>query len=456
MKFGDKLTMMALHVILGAISITSPYISTVWFYFFFLYSVFRITSTNNEDDFASYAVCYLMCLEIVMRMNDSSLVLYETGKYSCCTLMVIAMSVERRKNPTPQFAIIYIICLVPSFFVGKYGGIADIIQRCSFNLSGPISLAIACIYFYKRKVNKQQFENMVYYCILPLLAACIIVVLKLPSIKSIQFTTDSNKQLSGGFGPNQASSIFGFGFSILIVAWLIRAKITNSHIVDLLVAMIFLGFALLTFSRGGVVSALSSVLAAMFIIIRTRQNVKSVMQISYLLLILAIFGSLTWAFLDNFSGGFLSQRYEKAVNIESEHAEKETFINTTGRTEIANLDLEIFSRNPVFGIGPGKSIDVHGDELGEKFATHTELTRLLAEHGLFGLVCILVLLFAPIIVFKNQTPEGKTIMTAMVVLTVSSMLHVAMRLAICGIVYGIGFANYDFKNNNPLIRSSDT
>ena len=368
--------------------------------------------------------------------------------------MLIAMMVENKKRSIPRFPYLYILLLIPSVFTAGYADLNEIIGHTSFNLSGPIVLCVACLYFYNRKIEKEQFEKMVYNIILPLISACAVVVLKIRTLATITFTTDSNKLLSGGFGPNQVSAIFGFGFAILFIAWLVRVKITKSHFLDLVVGLVFLGFALLSFSRGGVVTAIVSIVAAMFMLIVSGENVKAVKQIINLLLIFAVLGSATWVIIDNFSGGVLSLRYEKAINADPDNVNT-GLINTTGRAEIANEDLKIFLNNPVFGVGPGMATSIRSEDLGQTWAAHTEFSRLLAEHGFFGIICVLTLIISPVLAFKNKTPEGKTIAIAMIVLSLSTMLHMAMRMAFVGVAFGLGFADYDFKNINPLIRSGD-
>jgi len=455
MNFNNKIVVMGLHVIMGILSIFSPLICAAWFYSFFLYSVFKILSNKNADSFANYAVFYLLGLEIVMRMNSASFVFYESGKYGCAFLMIIAMMTEQKKRRFPVFAIIYMALLVPSVLVGSYYESANIISSLSFNLSGPFVLFVSCMYFYKRKIDKEIFERMVYNCILPLIAGCLVVIAKLPSIKTDMFSTDSNRLLSGGFGPNQVSVIFGFGFAIMFLAWLVKAKITVSHTLDVILGILFLGFAVFTFSRGGVVSGITSIVGGMIIMASSGKDIKAVKQVVNLLLAFIILGTITWVFLDNLTDGFLSLRYEKAINSNPDDPNAQ-IINTTGRYEIANEDVTIFMENPIFGVGPGNATAIRSEDLGRNWVAHTEFTRLLAEHGSLGIICVFLLLSSPLVLFRKQSHTGKIIMTVMILLSLTIMLHVAMRLAVVGVPYGLAFADFDFKGVNPLMRTQDT
>jgi len=56
--------------------------------------------------------------------------------------------------------------------------------------------------------------------------------------------------------------------------------------------------------------------------------------------------------------------------------------------------LNIFADNPLLGIGPGAGTEKRVDYgYGDRVAAHIEYSRLLAEHGLFGVFSLLILVF---------------------------------------------------------------
>ena len=65
--------------------------------------------------------------------------------------------------------------------------------------------------------------------------------------------------------------------------------------------------------------------------------------------------------------------------------------DTTGREDIARADLEVWFDNPVLGVGPGVAKEYRAATFGRAAAAHTEFTRLLAEHGILGLVALIIL-----------------------------------------------------------------
>jgi O-antigen ligase len=132
---------------------------------------------------------------------------------------------------------------------------------------------------------------------------------------------------------------------------------------------------------------------------------------------------LVLPFLDNFTSGKLSARFET--------------IETTGRTEIAESDLRMWERNPFLGVGIGMSMF---RETGWK-AAHTEFTRLVAEHGVLGLFALLFLLFAGWRRLKT-TPrtEDKAMIAGMLGWSMLFMADKAMRLAAPSLMCGLSFA----------------
>jgi O-antigen ligase len=110
----------------------------------------------------------------------------------------------------------------------------------------------------------------------------------------------------------------------------------------------------------------------------------------------------------------------------------------TGRDELIRDELEIFLNYPALGVGPGMSEYYH-----YKFrvGSHTEYSRLLAEHGLFGLSSILILLVSIWLnLRKEHTNLGKAIVASFSLWSLLFMSSAAMRLVAPAFIFGVGFA----------------
>ena len=139
-------------------------------------------------------------------------------------------------------------------------------------------------------------------------------------------------------------------------------------------------------ARGGVLTAILAIFSAWLISLgggssKTLRTGK----MAYVLIILLIL----WNVAGDFTRGKMEQRYVSIFSI-NESGE----LGGSGRMLIMAIDLEIFSDNMLLGVGPGMANVLRADYGYNKIVTaHSEITRVLAEHGLFGLVGICSLIF---------------------------------------------------------------
>jgi hypothetical protein len=132
--------------------------------------------------------------------------------------------------------------------------------------------------------------------------------------------------------------------------------------------------------------------------------------------------------LDAYTGGVVSQRFSDS--------------NVTGRDKIALSDLDIFRTNPVLGVGPGQSTPLHADRFEASFA-HTEFTRLLSEHGSFGLLALGFLAWMTIgRAMRPMGPLEKGLVLALMAWALLTMAHSAMRLVAPSFVFGLAAARF--------------
>jgi hypothetical protein len=115
-----------------------------------------------------------------------------------------------------------------------------------------------------------------------------------------------------------------------------------------------------------------------------------------------------------------------------------------------SIDLEIFLDNVIIGVGPGISAEMRADYgYGSVVASHSEFTRILAEHGLFGLLGLCSLVILSYREFLNHKKEEKYILTCFTSMAILTMLHSAMRLAMPGFIFGFGFIKLISSASNP-------
>ena len=87
--------------------------------------------------------------------------------------------------------------------------------------------------------------------------------------------------------------------------------------------------------------------------------------------------------------GVIAQRY----GISSASYGERLVLDLTGRMDIYRIDFEIFKDNFFTGIGPGQGNEAREQYgYGKTVAAHVEYSRMLAEHGILGLISLILLI----------------------------------------------------------------
>jgi len=217
----------------------------------FLIGLFFIIQKQNRNGEAHLFAGYIIGLEVVLRMTQSNL-FFEFGKYAACILLVTGLLLEKDKRIKNYMFPFYFLCLFPGITLTDSQVAGEPWRELvAFNLSGPFMLAVSGLYFYKRKINIEEFSRLGFWMIMPLISILVIIFFYMPQMDELVFANESNPDTSGGFGPNQVSSMLGFGAVIIIIAKYLGLRITSYTILDWLILSSFIWFGFFTFSRGG-------------------------------------------------------------------------------------------------------------------------------------------------------------------------------------------------------------
>jgi hypothetical protein len=140
-------------------------------------------------------------------------------------------------------------------------------------------------------------------------------------------------------------------------------------------------------------------------------------------LLLVVGRYVIWPRLDTFTGGTITERFSET--------------DITRRDDLGWEDLHIFDQHLFFGVGPGRSSLGHDDDI----ITHTEFTRVLAEHGLLGATAAVILCVAGIWnVRRADGPTARALALALMAWSCVFMLNSAMRTVAPAFVFGLAFA----------------
>jgi len=260
------------HLLLGVLIAFVPILSQLYLFGILIYFVFKIISTTTvQRPFQILLGCaYLVGAEVFIRMTGGAF-FYEVSKYGVILFCLIGLFTSgASKTSLPYY--LYLILLVPGILVAGFTQDASTIIRkaIAFNLSGPVCLGIVAIYCYKRQIPYKQMHAILLAMALPIVSMSAYVSWITPDLRELISSTGSNFASSGGFGPNQVATVLGVAMFVFTVRFFMRSPTVLLKCVNLFL-LGFVSFrAIVTFSRGGVVTAVVMIL--FFIVIYFRYS----------------------------------------------------------------------------------------------------------------------------------------------------------------------------------------
>lgn len=396
-----------------------------------------LATFGNTLKVVAYAGGYLVGAEVFWRMARANLP-WEIGKYGVVLFFIVALFRLRTLKATLH-PLMYFAFLLPSVIpVLMQLGLGGARKPISFNLSGPLALLVCAWFFSRVRLNLKQFQHLSLVLISPVLSIGVFVLLATLTNPDLVFSGESNRAVTGGFGPNQVSAALGAGALIALIYVLYEKENNRQRLILLGLLVFFIAQSAITFSRGGLYNMAGAALLAILFLLkdaRTRVNLAVIALLLYLL------GSyVVLPQIDAFTGGALQARFES--------------VDPTGRVELLEADLRIWSNNPILGVGPGQATALR-DEL--TLVAHTEFSRLLSEHGLFGFAALIMLLAAGWKNFNSATSsKSRALVAALMGWSFLFMLNAAMRMAAPSFFFGLAFATFQFdgkKGGNDLVNS---
>ncbi len=426
--------LLLLHMALGVVFTQAPVLATLHFGLVLCAAGWVFISSFSLARMA-YFGAYITGAETLWRMSRAAIP-WEIAKYALVVLFVVSLlRVGRLRGPLLPF--LFFLLLLPATVLPLSDLTLPALQEeLSFNLSGPLALTVCLWFFSNVNLAPQQLHRLWLAGLCPTLAVASFTLHGILTAKTLVFTHGSNAALSGGFGPAQVSATLGLGV-LLSFLWVVDQTVSRSLRLVLLVLLLYLlGQCALTFSRGGLYMALGGALAATFFAAHDRKT-RLVLCASLLTLGLAI-AFFVLPGLDRFTEGKFTKRLQDT--------------GLTGRDSMLVGDLQVFSEHLIFGVGPGQTGKFRTQAGNSNTAhAHTEFSRLLAEHGLFGAAAILVLLLIGLQNFAAaRTPRERGLVLAMLCWGVIFMFSLAMRLVAPSFTFGLSAVSVGPPDNaNP-------
>ena len=435
----NKLTFLLVHIFFGYLA-TFSFFPKVYGLVCFIVPIIFIISTNNKDDEAFLFASYIAGAEVFLRMIKGFF-LYETGKYAVMLFLILGIFLGPFKQKFSVHFIFYILLLLLGIVFTQVPEGESLRTNIVFNLSGPIVLGVSALYFYLRPISKQKLMDGLFFMLLPLFSMITYLYFRTPDLKEIVFGGAALGETSGGFGPNQVATAIGLGMFILVAFLFLKERLTGYLYLDAFFLIYFTYRGLLTFSRGGILTAVIAIMGfSFFFILYKKMNLQVLFKY---VLILGFFIFAIWIYTSNITGGMLDNRYtgKNASGIQKKDI-------TSGREDILEFQFTNFFEHPLgIGVGNGKYERMKKIQK-VTAASHNEVGRMVEEHGVIGFVLLLLLLIMPLINFFKGNNFQKAFIIAFYLMWFLTINHSAMRVALPGFIYALSLIRItDIEND---------
>ena len=376
---------------------------------------------------------YLPGAEITWRQSQVAIP-YSLAPYLMIGIGLLSIVTKYPKlTRAGRLAALYFLLMLPASLI-TYATIGPNARKLvAFALAGPAALAALVMLFSQLTIHTWLYRRILWIMLIsgigPLAIALTAISDYIGNYGAIDFNTESNSITSGGFGPVQVSSLMG----LTVLVGVLLVLVENQFIPRLLaggVALMSMVQSLLTFSRGGM---FATAIAAAALALSQATDRRSRNRV--VLVVLAAFAIGYFVVIprvDAFTQGQLDKRFSTTE---------------TGRTSLASGDLELFKERWLLGGGTGLSkfrnityetCLLRADRCNQEAASHTEFTRVLAEHGLAGVATIGLMAMMVMQALRRAGPSiGLTV--SFLAWAIAQMFYANLRIAAVPFAFAFAF-----------------
>ena len=437
-----------IHLLIGLLIYFVPFVSKLYAISIILIGYRYVVLRKNANNEALFVAAYIVGAEVFLRMTEGNL-FEQFAKYGVMGILLIGMIYRGfSKNALPYwiFGLLLLPAIFLSFFTLNFD--TDIRKAITFNIIGPITLMVSAIYCYQRKISFEQIKTIINMLAYPVMATLVYMYQYTPSVKDVVTNTESNFETSGGFVHNHVSTILGLGIFLFFVKIVLSSKTVLIRNINVLFFVIITFRGIVTFSRGGVITGFVMIIIVVLLLLYyTKSQAKSKVVMLVVFGLFALVG--IWSYSSIQTSGLIDKRY---ANQDARGREK--LSKLTGRERLIESEFKMFLDNPIFGIGVGKNKEYRLETTGIDAASHNEITRMLAEHGMFGLFGLIILLITPMVLYLNN--QQNIFVFSFVVFWILTINHAAMRLAAPAFVYALSLLKVSFVDEKSTAISGQS
>ena len=371
-------TLFKYHIVLGLALNFVPQLFIAHVYVFFFYYLSQlIASFQNETRFKHLFLVgflYFPLCEAVGRLHSlDPFIPWELGKYMAIFFLLIL--VFSGKMVWGLRSGLGVLLILTTLINGNTTW-----KLVFFNAVIAYGILLMTDFFKSIKINSKKTTIYLRYLFLPLITFLFSSIFKLGDFKPETIELGSNFILDE-IPSNQIATYMGLGFFLIILFVKMKVNLGITVWQEIILGLGLFLVGVISFSRGGIIVGLIGMVFLYF------SNLKEVLKFRFInqfIILGAILAVLT-IYLNKRTNGNLFLRYQgetKGTLVGS----KEKNINTltTNRYNIMMGDIYTFVNNPLLGVETGRSLEYREDTQNQK--THVEFSRLLAEHGLIGLL----------------------------------------------------------------------
>lgn len=426
-----------IHALIALAVFVLPFLSKIYAIVVPVIGFLIVVKKQNKNNEVLLVAAYMVGVEVFLRMTGGNFN-NEYIKFNIIGFMLLGMIYSNFSTKAFVFWF-FLILLIPGILmaVAVANFNTDIRKALVFNLSGPVCLAICAVYMFKRNVLFSDLQNIVMAMGFPIFTTAIYLFIYNPSVKDVVTGTQSNFATSGGFGPNQVSTVLGLGIFIFFAQLLLFSKSKKLMFLNGALLLLISFRAIVTFSRGGVITAVVMIMCLLFLLYYfSSPRGKSKFTTVFIVTTLMGIGIWTYSYLQ--TGGLIEKRY---ANKDAKGRTKKDRLG--GREEIIDTELKLFVDNPILGVGAGMGKQAREESFGMEAASHNEISRMLSEHGLFGVMGLFVLFVTPFILYLDN--KQHLYFLSFYVFWLLTINHAAMRTAAPAFVYALTLLSVKVK-----------
>jgi hypothetical protein len=430
-------------VALGFLFALLPQLFIPFFYLLLIISFSWIFSNNRAAKNMSWVIAvffYLMMFESVSRLLAlDPLIPWEIGKYLTLLFVIYLIYTQRIRGSLLVFLGVFLILVMLIKGVTWRGFF--------FNATLFLGLLLTQNSFRDIKYTIVELLRLSQTLLLPLFVFLGASFNQIQDFQNRQYELGSSSILDK-IPSNQVATYMGVAFFLSVIPFFFINGYRKKWM-SYVAPGAFLLVGLLSFSRGGMITAVIGLLV-IFLgnIVSGKLN-----YLFYILLFLIISIPIT-LLINEATGGNLLLRYQGETEGTLLGSKKKTLDTyTTGRVSIFIGDWETFKNNWLFGVEIGESR--HYREKTELQQSHVELSRVLSEHGLAGVIAFFIVMLNGFNRFKRSSDsmQIRCLMLAIWIIGFATTFHGATRTIVPFIFMSIPL--FTIVNKQRINRAVD-